>query len=222
MHYKIEDEKEVIVKSEYAAKSILQQSNWLLEWINELPQSSVILDYGCGKLRYTIPLLNRVKEVIAVDSKEQINRTQKLDRVNHLTITDFAEEEDNLSVFTTDEFDMANYFDWAICTNVLSAIPYEEERVNVLTTIRKALKFEGKALITTQYRNSYFKSYESKKNAVKYKDGWLIKNNNNYSFYGIIPPSSLRDLCEKAGLKVIECRSVGESAYLLIKNDEEN
>lgn len=217
MHYNINDNEEVIIKSEYAAKSIRQQSRWLINWLNELPKDSVCLDYGCGKLRYTIPLLKRVKEVTAVDSLEQMNRIQKIDRERHLTIKEFAKDVNNLRVITTQEFNYTNYFDWTICTNVLSAIPYENERIKVLKTINNSINKHGKALITTQYRNSYYKNYENRDDVQKFQDGWLISNKNRNSFYGIIPPMTLKQLCLKAEMKISEFGSIGESAYVIIE-----
>jgi 2-polyprenyl-3-methyl-5-hydroxy-6-metoxy-1,4-benzoquinol methylase len=214
VHYKIDG---ITIKSEYAAKSVKQQNSWVISFINKLPTDSVVLDYGCGKLRYTIPLLNRVKEVVAVDSRQQVQRIQKIEE-SITTLKDYARKKRNLSVLTIEEFNLTNYFDWAFCTNVLSAIPFEHERIKVLRTIKKALNKNGRALITTQFRNSYFKTYESRENVIKFYDGWLINNKNNYSFYGIIPPDSLEELCVKSGFNIIECRSKGETAYAIVEN----
>jgi SAM-dependent methyltransferase len=219
MHYSIKKENEIVIKSEYAAKSIRQQSGWVIDWIKNLPVNSIVLDYGCGKLRYTIPLIQRVNEVIAVDSKEQLNRIQKIDKDKQLTIKEYSKSVSNLKVCSIEEFNYNQYFDWALCTNVLSAIPHENERIKVLQNIYQALKSNGKALITTQFRNSYFKLYQIKENAQNYNDGWIIKNKKGYSFYGIIPPNSLKELCLKAGITNFKWGSIGETAYIIIEKD---
>lgn len=217
MHYNVGKEKDILIKSEYAAKSMRQQSGWVIDWINGLPKDKVVLDYGCGKLRYTIPLFQRVKEVIATDSSYQVNRIQKIDGEHLSNLREYQKNVNNLKVCTVEEFDYSGYFDYALCTNVLSAIPYESERINVLRRIYKSLKRDGKALITTQYRNSYFKFYETRDNARRFNDGWLINSRKGYSFYGIITPKSLKELSIKADINVKECSSIGESAYIILE-----
>lgn len=39
------------------------------------------MDYGCGKLRYSIPLANRVETVVGIDSKFQWGKKQIINRV---------------------------------------------------------------------------------------------------------------------------------------------
>src|SRR2546427_92673 len=69
------------VRSENAAKPVTQPNPYVLKWIRELPQSASVLDFGCGKLRYTIPLADRVRHVTAVDSAVQLCRQQLLNGV---------------------------------------------------------------------------------------------------------------------------------------------
>ena len=66
------------IRTENAAKPIGRASRWVLKWIEGLPSNAVALDYGCGNLRYTVPLAERVRSVYAVDSEYQVRRVQKL------------------------------------------------------------------------------------------------------------------------------------------------
>ena len=61
MHYKIND---IVIKSENAAKPTFTPSNDMLHLLEDnISDSDIVLDYGCGKLRYTIPLSKIAKIV---------------------------------------------------------------------------------------------------------------------------------------------------------------
>ena len=62
-------------------------------------------------------------------------------------------------------------FDVVFCTNVLSAIPFENERLKLLKNAKKVLKTGGTLFVSVQYRNSYFKDYSRRKDVIKYNDG---------------------------------------------------
>jgi hypothetical protein len=70
------------LRSENAAKPASQPSRAVLGWIAGLPAGLVILDYGCGKLRYAGPLAKRARAVMAVDSHVQVSRLQKLENLD--------------------------------------------------------------------------------------------------------------------------------------------
>lgn len=213
MHYVVEDS---LIRSEYAAKPISQTNKCVLDWIEKIPKHSSVIDYGCGKLRYTIPLSNRVKNVCAVDSAEQINRAQIINGRKSSLSEYAAVNLKNVSVYDvrSDKWHSRMY-DYALCTNVLSSIPYSEERISVLKNIFNVLRIDGKALITTQYRNSYFSNYSSKPNAERFNDGWIIKNKGICSFYGIIRPEKLVDLCQEAGF-IIESYWLKDGSAFII------
>jgi len=117
---------------------------------------AIVLAYGCGKLRYTIPLCKLAREVIAIDSEEQITRKQEIWK-EKTSIIDYSNKVSNLKIYSIRETRWENYkYDFILCSNVLSAIPYDSERIKVLKNIERLLNYKGKALITTQYRNSYF------------------------------------------------------------------
>ena len=64
------------------------------------------------------------------------------------------------------------------------------------------------------YNIEYFKSYNSNPSAQKFLDGWIIKKGKFYTFYGIIKPKDLTDLCIKHGLKILHSKLLDGSIYL--------
>lgn len=200
MHYNINQD--IIIKSENAAKSNLQPNKYVLDYFKGIYNMDLVLDYGCGKLRYTIPLCNLAEKVIAIDSEEQITRKQRI-WAEQTSIIDYSDRINNLQVYSIRENKWKSYkYDFILCSNILSAIPYDSERFEVLNNIKELLNYKGRALITTQYRNSYFSTYESRNNTFKYHDGWIIKNKSYYSFYGLISTERLVGYCNKGGLSI--------------------
>jgi 2-polyprenyl-3-methyl-5-hydroxy-6-metoxy-1,4-benzoquinol methylase len=154
MHYWISNN--IIIKSENAAKSCNQTNKLVLKYISTLSNNFVALDYGCGKLRYTIPLCKTVKSVYAIDSIDQLSRIQVING-RKTSILSYADSTSNLNVFELSEDHWKNQnYDVVFCCNVLSAIPNQDDRIQVLKNIKSVLKTNREALITVQYRNSYF------------------------------------------------------------------
>ena len=154
MHYKINDG---IIESELAAKSTRQPNKQVLKYINTLSSDEVVLDYGCGKLRYTIPLSKQVKKVVAIDSLEQLSKRQIING-KMMRLLDFYDEA--ISIYSIDSVEWRNQqYDTIFCTNVLSAVPYYIERLQILKNAKSVLKDSGVLFISTQYRNSYFNTY---------------------------------------------------------------
>lgn len=215
MHYVVDG---LLIKSENAARTVSQQSKFVMNWIDKLPSNFSVLDYGCGKLRYTIPLSKKVNQVTAVDSEIQINRLQSIDS-EMTTVKKYVENRlvnTKVCSIISEEWQESTY-DAIICTNVLSAIPDEQERIKVLQNIYRVLKKNGHALIVNQHRNSYFKTYNQNQNSKQYFDGWIIQNSRGNSFYGLIPTSKLKEYLSIVGFDIIECKTEGESAYAIIK-----
>lgn len=217
MHYKIKLNKEIVIKSENAAKSVLQQNKNLLRYLECIPKEAKVLDYGCGKLRYSLFLLDRGNKVCAVDSAFQLHRKQKINLEKNVSIFEVKKSLEDLEVYLIDDFTLKEKFDWAICTNVLSAIPFEDIRINVLKNIKESLRVGGKLIISLQYRNSYFNSYEKRENAIKYGDGWILQNKNNYTFYGIILPDKIKHMCKILDFKILDEKIIDGSIILKLE-----
>lgn len=214
MHYQIND---IIIKSELAAKPPSQTNKNVLQYISLLSNEYEVLDYGCGKLRYSIPISQKVKRVIAIDSKEQVDTYKKIGN-RYCRPRDMSDS--NLTVLSIDEMKWdESKFDVVFCTNVLSAIPFENERLKLLTNAKKVLKINGTLFISVQYRNSYFKSYGQRKDVIKYNDGWLIKkkSKNQYAFYAELSPDYIVELCKKVGYSSFFIRKKDGSCFIVTK-----
>jgi 2-polyprenyl-3-methyl-5-hydroxy-6-metoxy-1,4-benzoquinol methylase len=204
-----------LVKTENCAKPCSQASTWVLAWIRTLPNSAVALDFGCGKLRYTIPLAKQLRSVVAVDSSHQIFRRQTING-KYTTVRAYAKRFlGNARVCAVESERWQRTFDIILCANVLSAIPERKVRQQVLRCLAGRLKTNGKMLVCVQFRNSHFEGWKHNSRARRYKDGWLVKNARGTSFYGIIPPESLITACKQANLNVVSGGSHGESAFVI-------
>ena len=214
MHYLVNN---IVVKSENAALSTKQTNKIVLKYIDNLPDNIKILDYGCGKCRYSLELQKKACHLTLLDSQVQISRTQTI-HSDKTTVELFANKNmKNTSVYSIEKFDFTKQqFDFILCSNVLSAIPDKKERKILLDNIHDILLDNGTALITIQYRNSYFSTYNNREGVQKYEDGWLIKRNNSYSFYGIIYPEQLIEMCLKSNLKIKNINKNDGSIYLTV------
>lgn len=214
MHYQINGH---IIKSELAAKPLAQTNKYVLEYISSLPKQHTVLDYGCGKLRYSIPLSKRVKSVVAIDSSEQIDSSKKIGN-NYCKPRECSNN--NLSVISLDEMNWDNdQFDIVFCTNVLSAIPFESERLKLLKRTKCVLKPSGTLFISVQYRNSYFKEYRTRRDVDRYKDGWIIKmkSKNQYAFYAELTSDYIVELCKKVGYTSFSVKKKDGSCFIEAK-----
>lgn len=218
MHYIIND---CLIKSENAASCTSLTNAKVLEYISALPNGITVLDYGCGKCRYSRQLSEKSSRLILVDSEIQISRKQIIHGAK-VSVKEFAELElKNAKAYTIedDEWKKVRY-DFVLCTNVLSAIPSISERNIVLRNIAHVLKSDGVSLITVQFRNSYFSTYALGADSQRHEDGWIVKKGNAYSFYGIIMPDKLVEMCTQAGLAIVDRFQKDGSIYLLVSKSE--
>lgn len=216
MHYLIND---CLIKSENAALSSHQTNIEVIKYIDKLSTGIDILDYGCGKCRYSRQLNTKSRKLVLIDSEIQISRKQIICDVK-TTVKEYAKNYlTNTLVYALEniqEIDLK--FDFILCTNVLSAIPKTEDRVKTLNQIKHLLNFEGNALITVQYYNSYFNTYSNNPKIIEYNGGWIIPKGNDYTYYGIIKPKSLIEYCNMAGLFIKNKFSKDGSIYLTVQN----
>ncbi len=206
------------LKTENAAKPYRQASKWLADQISQVSSDALVLDYGCGKFRYTIRLSRRVKDVCAVDSSCQIEREQRIAN-KRTTLNEYAKKYlKNVAVCQVrSKAWQRERFDFILCANVLSVIPRKADRIDVLRKLRSVLKADGRLLASTQFRNTHFKHWETNPNAIWVRDGWFVKGLRGASFYAIIPPKKLARLCRNAGFSVSQMGSRGETAFVFAK-----
>lgn len=119
-----------------------------------------------------------------------------------MRLLDFYDEA--ISIYSIDSVEWRNQqYDTIFCTNVLSAVPYYIERLQILKNAKSVLKDSGVLFISTQYRNSYFNTYNERADIQRFIDGWLIpRTNKKYCFYAPITENALSELCVDAGLQI--------------------
>lgn len=203
------------VRSENAAKPITQPNKHVLRWIRGLPKQVAVLDVGCGKLRYTVPIAARVRKVVAIDSTLQLTRIQMVAGAR-TTVKDYAKAHlANVRVTSaTDHTWRQCKYDYVLCANVLSAIPNQRTRVVLLKDLKNVLKAAGVVLIVVQFRNTYFRDFRKNPNAIPHHDGWLVRQGSFASFYGLISPGQVARLSRSAGLRIVRSSVHGESAFI--------
>jgi len=76
VHYKIA--RDVVIKTENAAKPNSQGSRYLKALIANLEPVACSFDYGCGKLRYQEAILETTDTLALVDSEIQLARLQTI------------------------------------------------------------------------------------------------------------------------------------------------
>lgn len=195
MHYIVDDH---IIESELAAKSYKQPNKHILQYITQLPQYNKILDYGCGRLRYVIPLSEHTDEIFAIDSEEQISRITTFKQIDEILKQCGCKV--NICSIESSKWTEQKY-GLIFCTNVLSAIPFEEERIKLLKNAKNVLNDDGHIFISVQYRNSYFSEYAHREDTFVYEDGWMIKRpSGKCYFYAPLKADYIVDLCKKVGM----------------------
>ncbi len=203
------------IASELAAKPPSRSSQYLNRVLLDLERCEQILDYGCGKLRYANILARRGKVLTLVDSERQLNREQIVEG-KLATLRSFAENRwSNVRLETIEEFHIRRrpLFDFALCANVLSAIPSKRDRLRALTMLGVRLKRDGVALIVNQHTNSHFSELARRPDVVRYGDGWLIPGKQLSYFFAVLTTSKVAELLNQAGFELIEHYIEGQSNY---------
>jgi 2-polyprenyl-3-methyl-5-hydroxy-6-metoxy-1,4-benzoquinol methylase len=209
--------KGVEIRSENAAKPRAQRSRYLESQLRSVGPYASALDYGCGKLRYFPTLRAICRNLTIVDSSVQLNRIQTIGG-RLTTIREYVTRWPSVTALDVDEFARdTSMFDFALCSNVLSAIPSYKTRLLVVAKLAKRLHPGGHALFVVQYTNSHFTALRSNPQACKYLDGYLVSSRRGNSFYGIITPAKLSRLLVKGGFQVQHLWRAGQSAYAWTK-----
>jgi 2-polyprenyl-3-methyl-5-hydroxy-6-metoxy-1,4-benzoquinol methylase len=206
------------IRSENAAKPACSAGRWMLNWIRRLPTGASGLDIGCGKLRYTVPLANRISSVAAVDSTIQLDRQQTM--FGRLcSIRQYVSKAlRNVTVYSVEDPRWRRKrYDVVLCSNVLSAIPCLRTRKRLVRAAYTCLKPGGTLLLTTQYRNSHFNEWGSTRKAIRYLDGFLVQGKRGTSFYGLLDAKGLTRLCRSCGFQNLDAGHAKELAYVLAR-----
>ena len=213
MKYQIQ---EFNIHSENAAKPHTMPSSYLSSYINDLNVSGYALDFGCGKLRYSTPLVNKFSFVTFMDSQIQLERKQMVRGVK-TTVSDYVSK--NYSKADTVSFEsiksIERRYNFILCSNVLSAIPCVSTINDILSGMSKLLGDKGEALIVNQYKSTYFKRFETGR---KHLYGYIYQNSKRAFYYGLLNEEIVGGLCERNGLSIKDSWSKNGSSYVIISN----
>jgi 2-polyprenyl-3-methyl-5-hydroxy-6-metoxy-1,4-benzoquinol methylase len=197
MHYVLDY---LTIKSENAAKPHSQKAKSVEGYLKSQTDISKILDFGCGKLRYSDILSGVSENVTFLDSRIQITRIQTI-KNERISVLDYVKRKYPSSdcIAFEDIDQIKDNFDLIVCTNVLSAIPCEETISNMFTHFKRLVSKSGKIIIINQHRSSYFKKFESGK---KHLFGYIYSGSRGNSYYGIMTREIIRELAKKHHLEV--------------------
>jgi len=200
------------IRSENAAKSHTQKSKPVDDYLLNSGKGQSILDFGCGKLRYSDTLTKIATTVTFVDSQIQLSRKQLI-RGEHTSVTEFVSK--NYPNCKTIPFEQIHehreLYNLITCTNVLSAIPCKETLNKVLSNIKKLLSSNGIAVFINQHRSSYFKKFET---GIKHLNGYIYSNEKSISYYGIFNKTVTQELLLEHGYEIIKSWCIGESTFV--------
>jgi 2-polyprenyl-3-methyl-5-hydroxy-6-metoxy-1,4-benzoquinol methylase len=214
VRYKVQN---LEIRSENTAKPIVQASQYLKRWIKSQKVFDNVLDFGCGKLRYSKTLALRARKLTLVDSKIQLDRIQKIDG-EKTTIYDYVDSHiKHARVLTFDEFqqDFQKY-DLELCAFVLSSIPNVRARNRVLKSLCEKLQSSGRCLFVSQFKDHYYEKISKLPYSKPFLDGWLRVTPVGNFYYGLIDRGKLERIVIKTGFNIEKSWIVkGKYSYLL-------
>jgi len=187
----------------------------------KITKNTLILDIGCGAGRHSIKLAKRGYRIVGIDFKrDYINHCKE--RARKLSLKTKFMQVDMRNLKFKNKFD--------VVINVFTSFGYfksEEENLEVLRKIAKALKKNGKFLIDVTNRDYIIKHFK-KKGLTKLKYGYIRKEryfdfstsivNAKWTFLSknkrkisekkiscrVYSYHELKNMFEKVGLKVIK------------------
>ncbi len=215
MHYRV---KGILIKSENAAKPVRRAAGPLVEWLKQRPYTVSALDYGCGKLRYTLHLAARSRDLGMTDSTVQLDRIQRING-RKTSVRQYAHERwPACRIYDLRQFweGIPHCYEFILCANVLSAIPCPRTRARSLLALRGALAPSGTLLVANQHANSYFAEARQKPEAFAHLDGWVLQSRSGAAYYGILNQDSTIKVLTRFGFAVVDAWIDGQSNYVLV------
>lgn len=200
------------LRTENAAKPHTQQSTPVAEYLKTKGSVSTLLDFGCGKLRYSDILVSIAESTTFVDSEIQLSRLQSV-RGIRTSVKEYVKANyQNCQTLSLEDISAHRMrYDLITCTNVISAIPCKQTLSSSLLQIKNLLKYDGVAIFINQHRSSYFKKYESGK---KHMYGYLYQGRRGASYYGIMCRQTMSKLLTENGLTILKSWNQGESNFI--------
>ncbi len=146
----------------------------------KLSDNSIILDFGAGKLRNTIYLLEKGHNVRAVEFEKTQSASKQSKGMYEKALT-YGNQFDKL-VFPHEFFQSTLKFDLVLLINVANIMPVPSERLLVLQYCREKLRPEGLLLWYNQHRDPDYVAKCIPEYAIG--DGYYMKKDNRYqTFY---------------------------------------
>lgn len=207
--------KQIVVRSENAAKPLVQRSKYLHQYISSLPTVRSSFDLGCGKLRYAESILSVSNSVSLVDSEIQISRSQLLGGASETSIRNICNGSNTLRCFNIDEFENGpDIYDRGFCLNVLPIIPFESERNRVVSIARSKLSRGSMCYFVHHFRNKEYRRMRHMENAFPFEDGFVIKSLRGHSFFAALGHEYTAALIERGSFRIVSRRLIHGACYL--------
>jgi 2-polyprenyl-3-methyl-5-hydroxy-6-metoxy-1,4-benzoquinol methylase len=202
----------VEIRSENAAKPHSQRSKVVTEYLRKAARVKAVLDFGCGKLRYSDLVAKLGRRATFVDSKVQLTRRQRI-RGKMTTVSDVIAERYPHARVVSAEAAMTDRsrYDFVTCINVLSAIPTRSALDTLVRLIRRLTKTNGTAVFVNQHRNSYFKRFEVGK---PHLFGHVFGGAKGYSYYGVLTVKRVEKLLLSHGFYIRKSWIRGEINFV--------
>jgi tRNA (uracil-5-)-methyltransferase TRM9 len=211
--------KEYISESEKTWDSIAKSFDktrrkpWLecLDFIENIPCNSVVLDLACGNGRHLIPCAKKYKKVVGIDiSSKLLEIAQDKIIKEKLTNTSFIHSVAEYIPLKDSSIDAVLYI------AALHNIPKKENRIKSLKETRRILKKDGKALISvwSRYADKFRKTFQNKSfNSKKTEFGdkhiyWRQDGLDVPRFYHLYGKKEFVEDLEEAGFKIIKVKNV--------------
>lgn len=209
MRYRVDGQE---IRSENAAKPHTQQSAVVADYLRQRGKVDAVLDYGCGKLRYSDLLATIGRRVTFVDSKIQLTRLQRV-RGKRTTVAEFvARNYQHGQVVAAEEWRPGRRrYDLVTCINVLSAIASRQALYGTLEAIRAVTRRTGLAVFINQHSNSRFKRYSRGK---KHLFGHLHHAKGRHSYYGLLSEPRVVRLLTRRGFEIQRAWRLGEINFV--------
>jgi 2-polyprenyl-3-methyl-5-hydroxy-6-metoxy-1,4-benzoquinol methylase len=200
------------IRSENAAKPYSQQSAVVADYLKQQARVGAVLDYGCGKLRYSNLLATIGRRVTFVDSKIQLTRLQRV-RGRRTTVTEFvARTYRHAHVVPAEELRAGRArYDLVTCINVLSAIASRQALYGALDAIRRSTRRNGVAVFINQHSNSSFKRYAR---GERHLFGHIHQRRGKSFYYGLLSETRVVRLLTKRGFKIRRAWGAGEINFV--------
>lgn len=144
-----------------------------------------VADFGSGRFRNANVLTRYFDEVFFVETKKQLRKFSSV-----------APQGNHVHYIITDQFqNLTDHFDAVFLISVLHTIPHKTHRAKIIRLCHQSLKPGGLLVVDVPQSETY---YNRRKNvSAKYKDGWLMKWGDGYTFYKNFYAAELDDFVFK-------------------------